>query len=92
MAKDSHSNEITLLISVNGEEAVPVTGNIHAPLGTVVPKALSETKNVGRPPEDWELKDVNGTVLDLSRKIGDFDFGAAVVLFLSLKAGVAGAA
>lgn len=92
MAKDTHGNpnDITLMISVNGEEAVPVTGNIHAPLKTIIPEALKDTENVGRPPEDWELKDVNGNLLDLGRKIGEFGFTAAVVLFLGLKAGVAG--
>lgn len=90
MAKKPQPNEITVLVSVNGDDAVPVNGNVNAPLKTLIPDALRETENIGREPADWELKDVSGNVLDLTRKIGEFGFGPAVVLFLSLKAGVAG--
>jgi len=67
-----------------------VTRNENAPLGSVVQKALEQTKNVGQPPENWELKDQAGNVLDLNKKIKDFNFPDDVVLFLSLKAGIGG--
>jgi hypothetical protein len=39
---------------------------------------------------ELELKDKVGTVLDLNRKIKDYNFPEDVVLFLSLKAGIGG--
>lgn len=67
-----------------------VTRNENAPLGSVIAKALEQTKNLGQPPENWELKDVAGNVLDLNKKIRDYNFPDDVVLFLSLKAGIGG--
>lgn len=83
------NNKITLTIVVNGEP-VSVEANINAPLHTVIAKALAESGNVGQPPENWELKDEAGNVLDASKKIEDVSLTAGVKLFLSLKAGAAG--
>ncbi len=87
-AKDG-KNKITLKIVVNGQP-FDVKGNINAPLHTLIPEALKTSNNVGQPPENWELKDVGGTVLDGSKKIGEFNFTKDTTLFLSLKAGIAG--
>jgi hypothetical protein len=80
----------TLTIVVNGQP-VEVEANENAPLKSVVGKALELSGNVGQPPENWELKDAAGVLLDLGRKIGDYHFPDDAKLFLSLKAGVAGA-
>lgn len=82
-------NKVTLTIVVNGEP-VSVEANLNAPLNTVITKALAESGNVGQPPENWELKDEAGNVLDASKKIGDLGLASGVKLFLSLKAGAAG--
>ena len=82
-------NKIILIVVVNGTP-VNVTGNLNAPLHTLIPDALKESNNVGQSPDGWELKDAGGTVLDGSKKIGDFGFTAETRLFLSLKAGAAG--
>jgi hypothetical protein len=82
-------NKITLIIVVNGEP-VSVEANVNAPLHTVIAKALADSGNVGQPPENWELKDEGGTVLDASKKIEDIGIAAGQKLFLSLKAGAAG--
>ena len=79
----------TLVIVVNGEP-VRVEANPHAPLRTVVPLALAEAHVVGQPPENWELRDAAGNLLDLARKIETFGFTVATELFLSLRAGVGG--
>ena len=79
----------TLTVVVNGQP-VEVDVNIHAPLRTVIPKALHDSGNVGQPPENWELKDAAGNLLDLDKKIEDYHFSPETTLFLSLKAGVAG--
>ena len=84
------ANEKELLtIVVNGVPAV-VERNVNAPLRSAVEKALEQTGNVGQAIGNWELRDANGNVLDLDRKIGDFNFPPDVKLFLSLKAGVGG--
>lgn len=80
----------TLTVIVGGT-SVEVEVNLNAPLHTIIPKALAASKNVGQPPEQWELKDEKGVPLPLDKKIGEFHFGADVALFLSLKAGVNGA-
>jgi hypothetical protein len=85
------SNKVQLAIVVNGQ-ATLVEANINAPLHTVIPRALEATGNTGQPPENWELRDSAGTLLDTSKKISSFNFPADIRLFLSLKAGVGGAA
>ena len=54
-------------------------------------RALHETQNLAQPPENWEIKDEAGTVLDPEKHVGEYHFGKEVTLFLSLKAGAAGA-
>ncbi|TPI43434.1 DUF2604 domain-containing protein [Mesorhizobium sp. B3-1-6] len=82
-------NRITLTIVVNGEP-VAVEANVKSPLHTVIAKALADSGNVGQPPENWELKDEAGVVLDASKKIEDLGIIEGQKLFLSLKAGAAG--
>lgn len=83
------SNKTQLALIVNGQATV-VEANINAPLHTIIPRALEQTGNTGQPPENWELRDAQGTLLDTSKKITSFGFPADVRLFLSLKAGVGG--
>ena len=82
-------NKIQLAVIVNGQATV-VEANLNAPLGTIIPRALEQTGNTGQPPENWELRDAQGTLLDTSQKIGSFHFPPDVQLFLNLKAGVGG--
>lgn len=79
----------TLTVVVNGQP-VEVEANKNAPLKSIIGKALELSGNVGQPPENWELKDAGGVLLDLDKKIGEHNFPDDVKLFLSLKAGVAG--
>lgn len=82
-------NKNTLTVIVNGTPT-EVEANQHAPLKTIIPKALEQTGNSGQPPDQWELKDAQGNLLDLDKKIEDYHFPNDVKLFLSLKAGVGG--
>jgi hypothetical protein len=83
------STKETLTVIVNGTPTeVVVEGN--APLETIIPKALHQTGNSGQPPQNWELKDAQGNLLDLQKKIKDYNFPEDTKLFLSLKAGVGG--
>jgi hypothetical protein len=83
------AEKITLVVVVNGTPTV-VEANPNAPLRSVIGKALEQTNNTGQPPENWELRDGAGQILDLATKIGSFGFPADIRLFLNLKAGVGG--
>jgi hypothetical protein len=85
------AQKLELVIVVNGTPTL-VEANSNAPLHTVIPRALDQTGNSGQPPENWELRDAAGTLLDANKKVEDFDFPPDVRLFLSLKAGVGGTA
>jgi len=82
-------NQVTFTVVVNGSPT-EVTANVNAPIHTVIPEALNETDNKGQPPENWELRDEPGNLLDPQRKIEDFNFAPGTKLFLSLKAGIGG--
>jgi hypothetical protein len=82
-------NKIDIEVIVNGQPTT-VGANKNAPLHTVIPKALAQTGNSGQPPENWELRDVAGVLLEVDKKIEEFSFPAGVKLFLNLKAGVGG--
>lgn len=85
----ANKNEITLTVVVNGRPT-DVTDNVRAPLKTLIPKALEQTGNQGRPLADWELRDAAGVELPLEQPIQAFNFGPGTKLFLNLKAGVGG--
>lgn len=85
----SKPNELKLKVVVNGQP-VELSGNLNAPLRTVINKALEVSGNSGQPVENWELRDAGGQVLDPARKLEDFQFATDVTLFLNLKAGVGG--
>ena len=84
-------NKVQLAVIVNGQPTV-VDANVNTPLETIIPRALEQTGNTGQPPENWELRDAQGTLRDTSKKIASFDFPPDVRLFLNLKAGVGGLA
>lgn len=87
--RPDHAHGVKFTVVVNGQPVNFEVGD-DAPLGAVRAKALELTNNVGRPAEDWELKDEAGAVLDLTKTVGESCFGKKVTLFLSLRAGVAG--
>jgi hypothetical protein len=84
------ANKIQLTVVVNGQPIV-VDANVNSPLHAIIPRALEQTANTGQPPDNWELRDAQGTLLDTSKKISSFNFPPGTRLFLNLKAGVGGA-
>ena len=85
----STTKKISITVVVSGQPTV-IDVIEDAPLRTIIPDALRQTENSGQPPENWELRDADGTLLDLNKKIGDYGFQDKTRLFLSLKAGVGG--
>ena len=81
--------KISITVVVNGKPT-DVDAFDSEPLGSIIPDALQQTGNTGQPPENWELRDSDGNLLDLQKKIEDYGFQEKVRLFLNLKAGVGG--
>ncbi len=82
-------DETTIVFIVNGED-VPATVNTHEKLHAARNKALAASKNTGRPPDEWEIRDEQGTLLDPNATIASFSFPPRVRLFLTLKVGAGG--
>lgn len=85
-----HGHVVRITMVVNGQP-VTIKATEQEKLSEVRQRALTETENVAQPPENWEIKDEAGAVLDPDKRVGDYHFGKEVTLFLSLKAGAAGA-
>lgn len=82
-------HEIEITVIVQGQP-VKTEDNVKAKLLIVVEKALKKSGNGGQPPENWELRDTAGQILDLNKTIADYGILNGARLFLSLKAGVGG--
>ena len=83
------SKKISITVVVNGQPTV-VDAIGDAPLGTIIPDALRQTENSGQPSGNWELRDAEGNLLDLDKKVEDYGFPEKGRLFLNQKAGVGG--
>ncbi len=79
---------VTLTIVVN-TKPTDVTINENAPLKAAAEKALAQTHTTGRPLSDYELK-LGDQVLDMDKKVRDYNLKDGDTLFLSLKAGNGG--
>ncbi|MGY2891188.1 putative ATPase [Bradyrhizobium sp. USDA 4524] len=84
-----HGHFVRITMVVNGQPVV-VEAEPQEKLAEVRQKALKETQNLAQPPENWEIKDEAGTLLDPEKRVAEYHFGKEVTLFLSLKAGAAG--
>jgi hypothetical protein len=89
--KHDHDHRVRITMVVNGQPVV-IEAEEKEKLAEVRRRALHETQNLAQPPENWEIKDEAGTVLDPEKHVGECHFGKEVTLFLSLKAGAAGGA
>jgi Protein of Unknown function (DUF2604) len=83
------AQKLALTVVVQGKP-VPMEAEPHAPLHSLIGRALAESGNVGQPEANWEFRDAAGALLDLNAKIGDLNFAPGTTLFLNLKAGVGG--
>jgi hypothetical protein len=88
MAKEK-DGDIDLIVVVNGQP-IPIEAHAQEPLHTAAQQALNKSGNSGQPLQNWEMRAGAGNVLDLARKIGEFQFHDGTKLFLNLKAGVGG--
>jgi len=82
-------HEFFLVFIINGEDCKVVT-DPTAPLKLAVAQALRESGNTGRPPEEWEVRDVHGVLLEQPRTPKELQLHEGARLFLSLKVGAGG--
>lgn len=83
------ASKVSLTIVVNGQPTT-LDVNEEEPLGALIPRALQQTGNTGQPPDQWELRDAAGEILDPGRKVKSFGFAPGTTLFLNLRAGIGG--
>ena len=83
------SQQIQLTFIINGANFSLET-NVNAPLKEAVARALAESGNTGRPASEWQVRDTNGVLLEIDRKIEDFHFANGTRLFLTLAVGAGG--
>lgn len=86
---DKNKNKIDLIFIINGAN-FPLEANLNAPLGAAVEQALSGSGNTSRPASEWQVRDANGVLLEIQRKLNDFGFNDGTRLFLSLAVGAGG--
>jgi len=87
VSKEDH--RIRLVFIINGVD-YPVDVNVEAPLAVAVERALAESGNTGRPPDEWEVRNAAGVLLDKARTIEDLGLKNGARLFLSLRVGAGG--
>lgn len=76
-----------MIFIINGEHVpTPCTGMLFV----AVRCALANSGNGGRNPEDWELRDERGTLLDQGRTAYDYGFNADTHAYVSLRLGAGG--
>ena len=88
--KGGNNDKLVSMTIVVNTYPTEVTINENAPLKAAAEKALEQTHTTGRPLNDYELK-LNDRVLDMEKKVKDYDIKDGATLFLSLKAGTGGA-
>jgi len=84
------SNNLEKLVIVINGISYDVKANVEAPVLVVIEKALDESGNKGQPPQNWELRNAAGQLLDPQKKLEEYHLPDGTKLFLSLKAGVGG--
>ncbi len=81
--------EIKINFIINGQD-FKVKSKRDLPLSVAVEKALVESANTGRAPSEWEVRNVDGVLLDQSLTLVELKLKYGVKLFLSLKVGAGG--
>jgi|GEM_PF-31642 len=87
--KEEKNKNVDLTFIVNGKEVIIENVNPNEPLKAPVEQALDKSGNSARPLTDWLVK-YNDQDLDISIKVGDFNFPKDAKIFISLKSGVGG--
>lgn len=84
-----HPERITVTVVVSGQP-VTVHVNTQEKVEQIVRQALRESGNEGQPPGEWELRTVDGTLIDQNQRVADAGITNGTTLFLAPRAGVGG--
>lgn len=87
MSEKDH--KIKIIFIINGQD-YPIESNVNAPLTAAVVRALAESDNQGRQPDEWEVRDASGVLLEKNRTPKDLGLVEGVRLFLGLSVGAGG--
>lgn len=82
-------HKVTLVFIINGQD-YSIEANVHAPLMEAIQRSLAVSDNTGRAPEEWEVRDVSGVLLENNRTPKDLGLDEGARLFLSLRVGAGG--
>jgi hypothetical protein len=82
-------HRIAIIFIINGVD-YRVAVNTEVPLAVAVEKALDESRNTGRPPDQWEVRNSSGVLLENDRSIEDLGLKDGTRLFLTLRVGAGG--
>jgi hypothetical protein len=85
--KEADFDPIELTFIVNGEE-IHFIAYERDTLTIIRHKILALNHNTGRPPEEWEIRNVEGARLDPEKLVQDYHFANGERLFLTLKVGI----
>ena len=86
MAKNEN---LDVIVVVSGQSTT-IRVNPHQSVEQLVKEALKESGNKGQPPDQWELRTADGTLVDQGLNIGSAGIVSGTTLFLSPRAGVGG--
>lgn len=90
MAKDKDSPQhFTFNVVVSGAGR-QVTVNGQETFEHVVGEALRESGNQGQPPSEWELRTVDGVLIEQTMRVRERGLPSGTTLFLTPRAGVGG--
>ena len=87
--KQRRDQEYSLVFIINGQD-FPMRVDPRLPLSIAVQRVLTDSGNTGRPPEEWEVRDANGVLLETNRTPHDLKLRTGARLFVSLKVGAGG--
>lgn len=82
-------DNFSLVFIVNGQEMVEAV-QPNQPLKAARNHALAASGNTGRSFDEWEVRDVDGTLLDANRTITELGLVAGARLFVNIKVGAGG--
>jgi hypothetical protein len=80
---------ITVIIIVSGQ-ATSVTINVHQKVEHLAHEALKQTGNQGQQASAWELRTVDGRLVDQSLTVEAAGIVMGITLYLSPRAGAGG--
>lgn len=90
-AERHHPHSLFFLIFIVNGEDTRVVASPNRPLRYAVERALVESGNSGRKnPDEWEVRDLAGVLLDMQRSPEELRLNEGARLFLSLRVGAGG--